>query len=66
MQLTAAWVRRKRFEAGLLAQALLIGQGLARPATKAKGSRDEFFDALIAASSQVVTVEAGGNGGEAG
>jgi hypothetical protein len=58
VQLTAAWVRRKRFEAGLLAQALYFGGG-ARPAAQAAApSRDEFFDMLTAAASQVVEVGA--------
>jgi hypothetical protein len=44
VQLTAAWVRRKRFEALLLAQALSFG-GMARAAPKP--SRDKFYEELL-------------------
>jgi hypothetical protein len=49
VQLTAAWVRRKRFEALLIAQALSFGM-MARPAAPAAGmnsGRDAVWDQLL-------------------
>jgi hypothetical protein len=65
VQLSAAWVRRKRFEAGLLAQALaFLGMGgmVAHAAPKPAG-RDAFWDLLTSAATQVVDVEPGAEDG---
>jgi hypothetical protein len=64
MQMTAAWVRRKRYEAGLLAQALYFGT--AAP-VKPKAKEPDFWEMLTTAQGvHVVNVEAGGNGDQAG
>jgi len=58
VQFSAAWVRRKRFEAGLLAQAL----SFAGPAPAAKpAGRDDFWNMLTAAAGEVVNVEQDGD-----
>jgi hypothetical protein len=67
VQLSAAWVRRKRFEAGLLAQALYFMGGIVPHAPKPAG-RDAFWDLLTSAATQVVDIEpaGAGDGNEAG